>query len=295
MELAKLTPAEFSKISKLIYERTGICLPETKITLLSNRLRRRLRTLQLDGFMDYYKLLRDPARCDAELPHFLSAVTTNETYFFRNDSLWRFFKEKWIPEIVDCKRNKPGKSIRIWSAASSSGEEAYTAALCLREELRDFSAWKINVIGSDISQRILDSAKAGEYNDYAVAKVPPVLLKKWFSLKDGTYFLKPEIRNLASFQFHNLRDAFPNARFDLVFLRNVLMYFDTAMKLKVLRNVSQALVPGGYLYVGDVDPIRNTPELNEALTLDYKGPNLYQKPGLAAKGAESCMAQSVGS
>ena len=295
MELAKLTPAEFSKIAKLIYERTGIHLPDSKLTLLSNRLRRRLRSLQLDGFLDYYKLLRDPARCDDELPHFLSAVTTNETYFFRNDALWRFFREKWIPEIVERKRDTQGKSIRIWSAASSSGEEAYTAALCLREGLKDFGSWDVRVIGSDISRRILDRAKAAEYNDYAVAKMPPALLKKWFSEKDGTFSLKAEIRAMVSFQFHNLRDAFPNGRFDLVFLRNVLMYFDTAMKLKVLNTVTQSLAPGGHLYVGDVDPIRNTPELYQALTLDHKGPNLYQKPGPVTKSAAARVALSVGS
>ncbi len=278
MELQKLTPIEFSKMAKLIYERTGIHLPDTKMTLLSNRLRRRLRALELASFRDYHRLLCDPAKCDEELPHFLSAITTNETYFFRNENLWKFFRGRWIPEIVERWKLKRPKSIRIWSAASSSGEEAYTAAICLREDLPDFNAWNVTVVGSDISQRVLNGAGTGEYNSYAVAKMPKFLLNKWFDHKNGVYVIKPELRKMVTFQFHNLRDPNPNAPFDLVFLRNVLMYFDLAMKRRVLVNVSKALVPGGYLVVGDVDPIRNTAELNEALKLDYNGPNLYRKP-----------------
>ena len=278
MELLKLNLTEFRKIAKFVYERTGIDLPESKVTLLSNRLRKRLRELKLDSFDAYYALLCDTARCEEELPHFLSAVTTNETYFFRNESLWKFFRSEWIPEIVE--RKKASKMIRIWSAASSSGEEAYTAAMCLREDLPNFSTWNIRVIASDISQRVLDRAKLGEFNDYSVSKMPEALRKKWFVTTGDKHVLKDELRRLVSFRFHNLRDPFPDANFDLVFLRNVLMYFDTPMKLKVLETVTRALVPGGKLIVGDVNPLRNTPELNAALELDYCGSNVYEKPGL---------------
>lgn len=282
MELIKLTPDEFSRIAKLIYDRTGIHLPDSKLTLLSNRLRRRVRALNLETFKDYYELLSDAARCEEELPHFLSAVTTNETYFFRNENLWKMFREKWLPGIVEKNKGKTGKSIRIWSAASSTGEEAHTAAICLREGLPDCASWRIRILGTDISQRVLDSASAAKYNDYAVGKMPKASLKKWFEQRDGSYFLHAEIRKMVSFKFHNLRDPLGDGNYDLVFLRNVLMYFDNAMKLRVLENVTNALVPGGHLVVGDVDPIRNTPELNKALRVKYLGPNLYQKPKAAA-------------
>lgn len=278
MELIKLTPEEFRQTTKLIYERTGIHLPESKLTLLSNRLRRRVRALRLTTFAEYYELIRDPGKCQDELPHFLSAVTTNETYFFRNERLWHYFRHTWIPQIEDQNRLSPSKTVRIWSAASSSGEEAYTAALCLREALRDFDSWNVTIIGSDISERVLEQARRGEYNDYALSKTPEALRRKWFDERDGLYVLKPELRRLVTFKFHNLRDRFPGGRFDLVFLRNVLMYFDLDMKKRVLTAVSDALAPGGQLVVGDVDPIRNTPELNDALTLAYCGPNLYRKP-----------------
>ncbi|MEK6675761.1 MAG: protein-glutamate O-methyltransferase CheR [Planctomycetota bacterium] len=270
-----MTVEEFRRMSDLIRERTGIHLPETKLTLLSNRLRRRLRVLELSTYQDYYDLLLDSKRCEEELPHFLSAVTTNETYFFRNEKLWEFMRQKWIPEIVKIKA--ANRTLRVWSAASSSGEEAYTTAICLREHLPEFSKWKVMVIGTDISQKVLDKARGGEFNDYAVSKVEPAILKRWFDQKDAVFHLKPEIRQIVQFKFHNLRDRFQNAGFDLIFLRNVLMYFDLEMKQVVLRNVQDALSPGGHLIVGDVDPIRHTKELMSVVTLESCGPNLYRK------------------
>lgn len=293
MDLIKLTASEFKKIARLIYDRTGIHLSDAKLTLLSNRLRRRLRVLGLDGFASYYDLLLDEARCSEELPHFLSAVTTNETYFFRNERLWKFFREQWIPEIVELKKGK--KSIQIWSAASSSGEEAYTAAICLREGLLDFSSWRVSVVGSDISQDMIDRARAGVYNDYAVAKIPPGTLRKWFDKRDEHFVLKDSIRSMVSFKFHNLREPFGTSGVDLVFLRNVLMYFDMEMKKRVLVNVAGAIAPGGRLIVGDVDPIRNTPELMETLGMDACGLNLYRMPDGTETRTKPMVAMSKGS
>ncbi len=281
VELLKLTDKEFADMAKLIYDRTGIHLPESKLSLLSNRLRRRLRELDLDGFRAYYDLMRDPVKCEEELPFFLSAVTTNETYFFRNDALWKFFRETWIPEVVEKKKKRGGKTIRLWSAASSSGEEAYTAAICMLECIRDAANWNITIVGSDISKRVLDRARDAKYNDYAVSRVSKAQMRKWFDVDGDTYHLKSDPRKLVRFQFHNLRDPMPNANFDFVFLRNVLMYFDDAMKLKVLDNVTAALVPGGHLYIGDVDPVRSSRTLNSAVKLNYCGPNLYQKPDVS--------------
>lgn len=278
MELVKLTPQEFKKIAKLVYDQTGIDLQESKITLLSNQLRKRLRELKLNTYAEYYKLLRDPKRYDEEMPYFLSAVTTNETYFFRNEVLWKFVRETWLPEIVKRKKNNKTPSIRVWSAAGSSGEEAYTTAICIREGIMNITQWQITIVASDISQRVLERAQKGEYNDYAVSRMHKNLLKRWFKHQDEVFYLKPEIKELVHFQFHNLRDPFPSGPFDLVFLRNVLMYFDLEMKKRVLTNVCEVLAGGGFLVVGDVDPIRNIPGLGEVINLEYKGPNVYYKP-----------------
>lgn len=277
MELIKLTRDEFACLAKLVYDQAGIHLPESKMSLLSNRLRRRLRALGLDSFRAYYEMLRDPAGYDAELPHFLSAVTTNETYFFRNELLWRFFREEWIPQIAE--RKKGGaKSIRLWSAASSSGEEAYTAAICLEEALPRAAGWNIQIIGTDISPKVLKQAEAGVYNAYAVARTDKKTVSRWFDQEDDSFVLKQKVRDLVTFRPHNLRDPQRDGKFDFVFLRNVLMYFDLEMKKRVLKHVVDAVLPGGHLVIGDVDPVRSSKELSAMMTMEYEGPNRYYKP-----------------
>ncbi|MFQ5425222.1 MAG: CheR family methyltransferase [Phycisphaerae bacterium] len=277
MEIQKLSLQQFKKMAKLVYDRTGIHMPEEKISMLSNRLRRRLKALSLDSFDAYYKFLSSPKGCDEELPNFLSAVTTNETYFFRNEQLWKFIQDDLIKHWVETK-TQGAKSIRIWSSASSSGEEAYTAAIVLREHLPKFDDWSITIVGSDISKKVLDKASAAIYNDYAVAKMSKAQVRRWFTKKDDDFQLVDDVRKMVRFQSHNLRDPFPSGRFDLVFLRNVLMYFDTPMKKTVITNVSNAVAPGGHMIVGDVDPIRTIAELSACMTLDYQRPGVYHKP-----------------
>ena len=136
MELLRLTEDEFDRIAKVVYDKTGIYLSPEKRAMLSNRLRKRLRALGLPAFEDYYRLISSKQGVEEELPHFLSAVTTNETYFFRNDTLWKFFVEELIPHFVETCGTR--RSLRIWSAASSTGEEAYTTAIALRERLPQF-------------------------------------------------------------------------------------------------------------------------------------------------------------
>lgn len=285
MQVLQLTVEEFAAMAKIVYDRTGIHLPEEKRSLLSNRLRKRLRALELDSFDGYRALISDAKRCDEELPHFLSAVTTNETYFFRNEKLWSMFVTDLIPYFNETKKSTAGKSLRIWSAACSTGAEAYTTAIVLREKLPEFSSWNVTVIASDISENVLNSAREALYDQYALSRTDESRIKRWFHREGDKYRLVDEIREMVRFEFRNLRDPYPNARFDLIFLRNVLMYFDTPMKKRVLSVVSDALVPGGRLIVGDVDPIRTVPELNECLPLDYVRPGLYAKPAKTCAGA----------
>ncbi len=278
MELTKLTNDEFQRITKIIYDHSGIHLPEQKLSLLSNRLRKRLRSLKLDSFADYEKLISSPKGLEEEMPHFLSAVTTNETYFFRNEQLWKLFHDELVPYVVALKEGKR-KVLNIRSAASSSGEEAYTAAIALRETLSDFASWTVKLVGTDISANILAKAKAGRYGEYAVHKMQPAQIRRWFKKDGEEYVLCDEIRRMVRFEFHNLRDPFPATQFDLTFLRNVLMYFDNPMKIQVLEAVSAGITPGGLLIVGDVDPIRTTAELSAAMPCEFQRSGVYRKPG----------------
>jgi chemotaxis protein methyltransferase CheR len=276
LELLKMTEQEFERAARLVYDKSGIHLPPEKLGLVSNRLRRRLRALELNSFADYYQLISSERGGEAELPHFISAVTTNETYFFRNDQLWRFFNGELIPHWQEAKAKT--RSLRIWSAASSSGEEAYTAAISLRENIPEIDDWSVTIVASDISPRVLDHARAAIYNDYAISRMGGPQVQAWFDRKDDGYHLKDVVRRMVTFQYHNLRDDSPDGGFDLVFLRNVLMYFDLDMKKRVLSVVSGALAPGGHLIVGDVDPIGASYQLKRAMQLEYRRPGVYQKP-----------------
>lgn len=277
MDLIKLTPEQFKRFAKLVYDRTGIDLPEQKQTLLANRLRRRLRALNLASFDDYYALMCKPEGCEEELPNFLSAVTTNETYFFRNTRLWEMFRKEWIPHFLELKKGK-ARTFRLWSAAASSGEEAYTAAIVLRESLREPNSWQVQIVGTDISKNVLDKAQTGVYNDYAVSQMPREQVLRWFHLENGNYRVKDEAKKLVKFQFHNLREPLAQPGFDVVLLRNVLMYFDTPMKQATLRNTQAGVASGGLLFVGDVDPVRVSAELRETLSLEEGQPGVYWKP-----------------
>jgi chemotaxis protein methyltransferase CheR len=277
VKLINLTIDEFRRLAALVYEKTGIHLEERKLGLLSNRLRKRLAALRMDTFEQYYQYVHSKSGFDEEQPEFLSAVTTNETYFLRNDALWKYFSDEIIPGFIAAKGGG-SRTLRIWSAAGSSGEEAYTAAILLREALPDFANWNVTIIGSDISERVLTTARAGVYNDYAVSRMSPARIGRWFDKINGHYQLKHEIRRMVRFMFHNLRDPFPGGRFDLVFLRNVLMYFDLPMKKRVIDVVSDALWAGGLLIVGDVDPIGAIPELCGHVKLKCRRQGIYQKP-----------------
>ncbi len=277
MQLTTLSQDTFERFAALVSERAGIHLAKEKLPLLSNRLRARLRALHIESFEAYYDRFSDAEFVEEELPFFLSAVTTNETYFFRNEKLWQTFETQLLPEFIERNATR-NKTIKIWSAAASSGEEAYTCAICLLEGLPAGGAWRPQVVGTDISRRVLDRAAAAVYNDYAVSKMTPQRRDRWFTRTPEGYHLHEDARRIVRFQFHNLRDQFQPAIFDLVLLRNVLMYFDTEMKQRTIQVAQDAVAPGGYLFIGDVDPTRTSKELMSIMKLEPLTPGLYHKP-----------------
>ncbi len=289
----QLTATEFSRFQKLVYDRAGIAIGDEKIALLSNRLRKRLRALELSSFEQYYRILQKCKDDAEELAHFLSAVSTNETCFFRNDRLWAYVGDTLIKRLCELNKGKKVKTARFWSAAGSSGEEAYTLAMVLREKLPDFDNWKNEIIATDISRKALNTAKTGLYKPYALQKMDDRKRRRFFHFEKGCteFQLKDEIRKMVQFQFHNLRDSFKRSYFDVVLLRNVMMYFDTPMKKKVLDQVFAALKPGGLMITGDVDPLRASHELFEHSKLEFLSANVYQKP---TAGNNSALKDSAG-
>lgn len=276
-----LTAAEFALFKKLMYERTGIFLKETKMSLVANRLRARLRELKLPTYRAYYDFV---LRQNDELTACIDAITTNETYFFREPKLWEYLASDILPALV--LRKAKAKTINIWSAASSTGEEPYTIAIFMKENLP--AGWTTSIVASDINSQVLKRAKAGIYKPYAVSKTPPELVKKYFTVKvpparvkleiDHTrpvneeYHLAPAVRAMVQFKTHNLLTAYPVTKFDIIFCRNVLIYFDEMSKKQALLNLRAALVPDAYLLLGAAEGMMG-------LNLNFKNlrPSIYQR------------------
>jgi chemotaxis protein methyltransferase CheR len=275
MELTKLTEEEFDRFRTFIYGKTGIRMADGKITLLSNRIRRRLRDLGIDSFEDYYhQLTRD--RLPGELEQFIDAVTTNETHFFRTGGHFDWFSGAFLPELLNqAAEKKHDRSLRVWSAACSSGEELYTLAICIDEMLHRFGGWRISLLGSDISETMITAAKRGVFPDRSLEHVSAERRRKYFThLPDENgWAIRPRLVQMCEFQRHNLLDPIRSARQDCIFIRNVFIYFDRESKQRAVRNLIDALAPGGFLVVGPADGIYDL--LGD---LEKQSIFLYKKP-----------------
>ncbi len=272
-ELKQLSAEEYDRFRALIYRETGIAVPEGKVTLLSNRVRRRLRAHGLDSFDDYYRLLAG-GRLPGELERFIDAITTNETSFFRTGSHFDWFSGPFI-DAVAARPAAAGEVLRVWSAACSSGEEPYTLAICLAENRRRLAGRRWEILGTDISETALAAARGATYAARAVEGVTPAILDRYFTADPaaGTWTVVPELASGCVFRRHNLMEPLAAGPFDCVFIRNVLIYFDRPSKEVVVRNVLAALRPGGHLVVGPTEGI------HDMLGMLVKRSNfLYQKP-----------------
>lgn len=275
MDLTKLTPEEFERFRAFIYGETGIRLAEGKITLLSNRIRRRLRQLDIGSFEDYYNLLTQK-KLPGELEHFIDAVTTNETHFFRTGGHFEWFTETFLPTIrTQAAEKKRSKSLRIWSAACSSGEELYTLAICLDEARHNFAGWDISLVGSDISETMIAAARKGIFPNRSLDQISGERRSRYFSqLPDKTgWTIRPRLITMCEFQRHNLLALMPGEKFDCIFIRNVFIYFDRESKQVAVQNLIHSLAPGGALVVGPADGIYDL--LGD---LNKKTIFLYEKP-----------------
>jgi chemotaxis protein methyltransferase CheR len=267
-----LQDATFKALRDYIYERTGIFVPDSKKYFLENRLARRITDNKLPGYEAYLQLLR--SKGESELKALFGVITTNETYFFREPQQFDVFTKHILPRVLDRKRNK---EIRVWSAACSSGEEPYTVAAILKETAPTVRA---DIIGSDISDGVLDSARRGIYSSYAVRIVPPYYQQKYFRCNGETYEFDESLRKTVRFMNINLIDeksvrAIRDA--DVIFCRNVLIYFDDKSKRKAVSLLYDALAPNGFLLVGTSESLHNVTRALQPTVIDRVV--LYQKAG----------------
>lgn len=252
-----LSPAAFDELRRFIYERTGIYFRDNKRYLMESRLNRRLTTLGLEDFDAYLRFLQT-YKARTELSELVSAITINETYFFRHADQHGLFVNEMLPTLVEERLSKGRRRVRIWSAACSSGEEPYTLALLILDQLHArYPQVTFEIIGTDIDTEIIARAKKGTYSAHSVRNVPPALLKKYFTSEtDGrttTYTLTPKVRSMVSFRQLNLSDRAAMQRMsdiDTAFCANVLIYFDQPMKERVVSSLYRSLREGGYLFVG---------------------------------------------
>jgi chemotaxis protein methyltransferase CheR len=267
-----LTPEEFQRFRDLIYQVAGINYPKEKLELLSNRIRKRVRAVGAPIYDAYLQRLQRAD--DAERQPFLDAITTNETYFFRCQRHWDFFRQWLVQRQTDPTRR--GQPLRIWSAAASNGSEAYTILIVLQQALGPgFGGLTVELLGTDLSSHVLDEARAGIYRPYALAQTPPEVVAKFFTRgeRDQLEFDRG-LRRHVRFQRHNLIEPLSVPQpFEFVFLRNVMIYFDTPSRERVLQNVFTVMRPGGHLIVGESESLLNTKH-----GFTYLKPSVFQKP-----------------
>ena len=256
MNLNELTDDEFARFLALIYRVAGIRIAETKRVLVSNRVRRRLRATGIETFAAYYAFLTSPKGA-GEMPAFLDAVTTNETYFFRDQAHYDWIGGEFLTTMLAeaAARRRP-RSLRIWSAACSTGEEPYSIAIKLAERKAELAGWRLSVLGTDLSGAALDAARRRLRGAPPSRKSTPRPARNG-STPPPTAEAGPSRPTSApvSFQSHNLLKPLAAEPFDCVFIKNVLIYFDLQSKQTVVDLVLQSMAKGGYLVTGPTEGI----------------------------------------
>ncbi len=248
----QVSDAQLARYAELIHTRTGIRILPQKKMLLSNRLRRRLRATGVKDFEKYYQYLKELPPRDPEWDAFFQEVTTHETYLFRDKNQWDWLRKVYLPERSASVRTTGGRPcMRIWSAACSTGDEATTAACCIAACLPAFQRWQIRILGTDIGVEAVKQAKTAVFGQRAMHLVPKDYCQRFFTkAKDNEVWqARPILTDMMSFRQHNLMAPLHERPFDLVFLKNVLIYFSKPSKAAVLHNIRATLRPGGLLMV----------------------------------------------
>jgi chemotaxis protein methyltransferase CheR len=245
-----ITPEEVQRFCEFLYRRTGLSFAEGKRYFIDRRLEDRIAATGSSSFQSYFSLLR--ADADHEIEHLINSFTVNETYFYREDNQLRCMTASLLSAIVS--RKQAGGTVRIWSVPCSTGEEPYSIALWLMENWPEVDDYNIEIVGSDIDTRALKAAAEGIYGDRALMRLSPDLISRYFSrVAGGHHQIDEGLRNSIEFTRANLIDPKDMAQyrdFDLIFCRNVLIYFDDMSRRQAAENLYDCLRPGGYICLG---------------------------------------------
>ena len=254
--LDHLNGRDFQRLAKFIHDYSGIKMPETKKTMVEGRLRKRVGANGFANLTEYCRHLFDEGGLAAETVHLIDVVTTNKTEFFREPEHFRFLVDVAMPELFRQRRAGPHTVVKVWSTASSIGAEPYTLAMVLADLAGERGGFRLNIVATDISTRVLETAAIGIYPEAMIAPVPMEMRKRYMlrakSSSRGLVRVTPELRRLVQFGRLNLMDAsYPIDRDqDVIFCRNMLIYFDKPTQQAVLTRLCDHLRPGGFLFLG---------------------------------------------
>ncbi|MCS3704068.1 CheR family methyltransferase [Salinibacter ruber] len=275
---ASLSRQTFDRLRDLVREHAGIDFPDEKQYLLESRVKPRLMAQEVPDFETYADRLEQGDT--REIARLVNAVTINETAFFRHPSQFEALEDTILPELVRLHQQERSGPMRLWSAACSAGDEAYSLAILIREAIEPrHPRMDYEIVGTDIDTAVLEEARAGRYRKRSVRNVPPAYLRDYFDRSGEAFVVDPAIRDMVEFRPFNLTDAQDMRRmrnFDLIMCANVLIYFNETSKKDVLRGLYRSLRPGGYLFVGGSEALG---ELDVPLEpVRHEGALAYRRP-----------------
>jgi len=294
-----VTPLDYDYLRKLLKERSGLTLSADKQYLVESRLLPVARRAGVEGLGGLVQKLKAPG-AEALIVEVVEAMTTNESFFFRDKIPFDHFRGQIMPALLAARAAQ--RQIRIWCAAASTGQEPYTLAMCLKEMAHQVAGWRIEIIGTDLSTEVLEKAKAGIYSQFEVQRGLPIqMLVKYFSQVGESWQIAPELRAMVQYKPLNLLHNFTHlGHFDIIFCRNVLIYFDQDTKIDVFDRLAKVLQPDGYLVLGAAETVVGLTDSFKPLT-DQRGvyaPNAAgskaARPALAAVGAPAPRLAVVG-
>lgn len=258
--LPSLSPAKFRLFRDYIHAESGIYMDDYKADSLRTALNTLMRQRDISDYDAYYQILIDPRDGAEEFKRLLDLITVNETCFFRNPPQFEALRRVVLPDILRYKRETGDRTLRIWSAGCSTGEEPYSLAMTLLESLPDADQWRIDILATDVSSHVLSEAQKGCYSKRALRETPAFYLRKYFKkLDDDTYCLDRRVREMVNFSYHNLvTEQYPMlvlGGWDIIFCRNVTIYFQLDSTRKVMHDFYTALRDGGYLFIGHAESL----------------------------------------
>ncbi|NWF92212.1 MAG: tetratricopeptide repeat protein [Syntrophaceae bacterium] len=254
-----LSAEDFALFQELLIGASGLYFEESKSQFLQLALYQRLQHRGYDSYREYYNLLKFHPEGRLEMRELLDLITIGETYFFRNKPQFDVLMKFVLPEIVQRKMYSRDKSIRVWSAGCSAGDEPYSIAIAIMEAVPFYEEWKISILGTDINRNALACAEEARYGEKSIAHLPKEYLEKYFEIRGSTYRLKENVKELVHLEYHNLaKDPFVHQgmqNVDIIFCRNVIIYFDPQTTRRVIENFYDCLLQDGYLFLGHAETL----------------------------------------